>query len=80
MPDTWSRRLTTSALIVLLHLPLILYARMLADGAQAGDSLLTLSALQLGLLLGALLLPYLVLHRLGIRWNPERARLGEPTD
>ncbi len=68
------------ASIVLLHLPLIYFAFWLRDRLEPGQGVADLPATSLVILLVVAILPYVTLARLGIRWNPERARLNEPLD
>ena len=71
-------KLFISALIVLLHMPLIVYAFSLYASLQQGQSLVDLPLLPLLLLLLLLLLPYTLLAAAGIKWNPARSRLDAP--
>jgi hypothetical protein len=70
-------RLTTGVLIVLLHLPLMYYARSLYSALAPGQGLGDLDTVSLLVLTGLVALPYAALAITGIRWNPERARLNE---
>jgi len=74
------KTLLTSASIVLLHLPLICIAFWLHGRLEPGQGITDLPATSLVFLLIAAILPYITLARLGIRWNPDRARLNEPLD
>lgn len=71
-------RLLIAVLILVLHLPLLYYALRLYPRLGAGQTILDLGPATLLALLVLLLLPYTVLALGGVRWNPERARLGEP--
>jgi hypothetical protein len=71
-------RFGQSVLIVALHLPLLAYVFSLRDDLAADQGVAGLPLPSLGLLLLFLVLPYAVLAMLGLRWNPPRARLGEP--
>lgn len=74
------KTLLTSASIVLLHIPLIGVAFWLHNQLGPGQGIAELPATSLVILLIVTLLPYVTLARLGIGWNPERARLNEPLD
>lgn len=81
MPNGLSRKtVSIGALIVLLHLPLIGFAFWLRDRLEPGQGVADLPATWLLILLLTAILPYVTLGRLGIRWNPERARINEPLD
>jgi len=70
-------KLTISALVILLHLPLIYHATSLYAQLGPGQGIADLPAASLLLLFALLVLPYAVLAVSGIHWNPERARLNE---
>lgn len=78
MKQTLSHRLLVAGFIVVLHLPLVYHALALYLQLPAGANVTQLPAGSLVVLVALLLLPYAVLHVLGIRWNPPRARLNEP--
>ena len=71
------RHLLINTLIALLHLPLIYQALSLYAALAPGKSIADLPATSLFTLPGLLILPYVLLSVLGIRRNPERARLNE---
>jgi ABC-type bacteriocin/lantibiotic exporter with double-glycine peptidase domain len=64
-------------LIVVLHLPLILFANGLYDELLPGQGIGELDPLLIAALFVLTVLPYATLARLRIEWNPPRARLGE---
>jgi hypothetical protein len=78
MKQNLSHRLLVAGFIVVLHLPLLYHALALYLQLPAGADISQLPAGSLVVLVALLLLPYAVLHVLGIRWNPPRARLNEP--
>lgn len=78
MPHRPFKRLMISALIVLLHLPLVYQARSLYAALDPGEGIADLGPTALLPLVILFALPYGVLIVSGIRWNPERARLNEP--
>lgn len=78
MPHHPSKRLMISALIVLLHLPLVYHARSLYAALAPGQGLADLAPTALLLMATLFALPYGVLAVSGVRWNPGRARLNEP--
>lgn len=77
MSDSWSRRLTVSILIALLHLPLIFHAFTLYADLQPGSGVLDLDPISAVLLIIFFLVPHLVMLLADLRWNPERAHPGE---
>ena len=66
-----------SALIMLLHLPLIYYTNFLYQGLTPAQGIADLTLTSLLLLIVLFVLPYTVLAIGRIQWNPERARLNE---
>lgn len=66
--------------IVIVHIPLAAYAWHVARGMSPTQSITTLPISTLSILTVLLLLPYIAMRRLGIRWNPPQARLNEPLD
>ena len=78
MTDSWPRRLMVSALIALLHLPLIFHALSLYAELGPGKGVLDFDPSAAILLIVFVLLPHVILLSAGIRWNPERAHPGEP--
>lgn len=77
MSDRLTRRLTITALIAILHLPLIYQASSVYSGLAPGQDIAELSLVTLFSLLLLFLLPYTALALFRIEWNPEKARLGE---
>lgn len=77
MSDGILRSVLISGLIGLLHLPLIYQATTLHRGLTPGQGITDLSLGTNLVLLALLILPYTALSTLGIRWNPQRARLNE---
>jgi len=77
MRDRPVHKLMISALIVLLHLPLIYHATSLYASLAPGQGVGDLRAGPLLLMLVLFALPYTALALRGIRWSPERARLNE---
>lgn len=75
-PDTFA----SLAALLVLHLPFMAYAWHVIAKLAPSQTITALPFSALAILLVLLLLPYLVLHRLGIHWNPPRARLNEPLD
>lgn len=71
-------KLLLSALIVLLHVPLIVYAVSLYSSLQPGQGLTDLSFLSILTLALLVFLPYTLLAAVGIKWNPARSRLDSP--
>lgn len=71
------RKLSISALIALLHLPLIYHASSLYRVLQPGQGIADLAASSLATLLLLFILPYVVLRIAHVPWNPERARMNE---
>jgi hypothetical protein len=80
MPQGATNKYLIGVLIVLLHLPLIYYALTLYADLAPGRGVSDLGPGSGLILLLLLVLPYGVLAGLGIRWNPERARLNEIID
>lgn len=78
MKQSLAHRLLVAGFIVVLHLPLAYHALALYLQLPAGADVTQLPAVSLAVLVALLLLPYAVLHILGVRWNPPRARLNEP--
>ena len=74
------KKFLSGVLIVLLHLPLIYFALTRCADLAPGQDVTDLGAVSLLTLLVLLILPYALLAGLGVRWNPERARLNEIID
>jgi len=77
MSDRVTRRLMITALIAVLHLPLIYQASSVHLGLAPGQDIAELGPVTLFSLLLLFLLPHAALALFRIEWNPERARLGE---
>lgn len=77
MSDRPISRWMISALIVLLHLPLIYYTNTLYKGLSPVQGITDLAPSALLLLIVLFALPYTVLAISRIQWNPKRARLNE---
>jgi hypothetical protein len=78
MKQTLSHRLLVAGFIAVLHLPLIYHALALYLQMPDGADITQLPAGSLVVLVALLLLPYAVMHVLGVHWNPPRGRLNEP--
>jgi len=77
MSNVVSHRFMISCVIVVLHLPLVLFVGSLFEELRPGQGLGDLGPLVLLTLLVMTILPYAALAMFGIEWNPERSRLGE---
>lgn len=77
MSEEFLRSVLISGLIGLLHLPLTYQAIVLHGELTPGQGITDLPVGANLVLLALLILPYTALSALGIRWNPQRARLNE---
>ena len=77
MSDRVAHRLMIAALIAVLHLPLIYQAFALSAKLAPGQGIVDLGPFSLISLLLLFLLPYATLSLFGVKWNPQRSRLGE---
>ncbi len=73
-----ARKTLISALIAVLHLPLVYQALIVYRQLVPGQSIGDLPPTSLLVLLLLLVMPYAVLAVFGVSWNPGRARLNEP--
>jgi hypothetical protein len=71
-------KLLISALIILLHVPLIVFAVSLYASLQHGQGVGDLSFLSILVLILLMFLPYALLAAVGVKWNPARSRLDAP--